>query len=277
MSLNRVLLPFNLKPHSDHLAEATFLIARKFGAEVECLYPQLSATAPLAFAAEATPPEMIERMIDDARKAAHDARLHAKQHFLKWSSANPDVKSHLVSEEGAVSDIVGARARLADLVVCAPESAEDRIFWDEVLEGALFSSGRPVLLVPFAKPSPKLGERLVVAWQDTVEVSRALSGARPFFDKASHIGLVSVGGDEAAEKKLGEVCAVVGRNRAGVGQKMLPGTQSVADTLMRAAEESEGSILVIGAYSHWRWRERVFGGVTQHLIRTARVPVLMVH
>ena len=34
---------------------------------------------------------------------------------------------------------------------------------------------------------------------------------------------------------------------------------------------------MIGAYSHWRWREHVFGGVTEELLEDNRVPVLMVH
>lgn len=277
MSLSRILLPFNIKPHSDHLAEAAFLLASQHGAEVECLFPQLTATAPLAFVSEATPPDMIERMIADAKKAAHEARLHAKQQQLRWSSANPDVSSHFVGAEGAISDVVAARAKLADLTICAPESAEDRVFWDEVLQGALFSSGRPVLLVPFTKPSPKLGARLVIAWQDSVEVARAILGARPFIDRAHHVDLVSVGGDEIAEKRLKEVCEVLGRNRAGVGLRMMPGSSNVTETLMKTTEGTEGAILVIGAYSHWRWRERVFGGVTQAILRGARVPVLMVH
>ena len=37
------------------------------------------------------------------------------------------------------------------------------------------------------------------------------------------------------------------------------------------------TLLVMGAYSHWRWQERVFGGVTEHVLRKARMPVLMSH
>jgi nucleotide-binding universal stress UspA family protein len=37
------------------------------------------------------------------------------------------------------------------------------------------------------------------------------------------------------------------------------------------------TLLVMGAYSHWRWQERVFGGVTEHVLRNARMPVMMSH
>jgi nucleotide-binding universal stress UspA family protein len=31
----------------------------------------------------------------------------------------------------------------------------------------------------------------------------------------------------------------------------------------------------MGAYGHWRWREWVFGGVTQDVLRNTAVPILM--
>jgi nucleotide-binding universal stress UspA family protein len=33
----------------------------------------------------------------------------------------------------------------------------------------------------------------------------------------------------------------------------------------------------MGAYSHWRCREQIFGGVTQAILGGARSPVLMAH
>ncbi len=33
----------------------------------------------------------------------------------------------------------------------------------------------------------------------------------------------------------------------------------------------------MGAYSHSRWQERVFGGATEYIFNEARTPVLMMH
>jgi nucleotide-binding universal stress UspA family protein len=33
----------------------------------------------------------------------------------------------------------------------------------------------------------------------------------------------------------------------------------------------------MGAYGRWRWRERLFGGATQYVLRNTKVPVLMAH
>jgi nucleotide-binding universal stress UspA family protein len=33
----------------------------------------------------------------------------------------------------------------------------------------------------------------------------------------------------------------------------------------------------MGAYSHYRWREKVFGGVTESVLQEMHAPVLMAH
>ena len=49
--------------------------------------------------------------------------------------------------------------------------------------------------------------------------------------------------------------------------RLLPRYQSLADA----------DLLVMGAYSHSRLREMVFGGVTKRVLNDAALPVLMVH
>jgi nucleotide-binding universal stress UspA family protein len=46
---------------------------------------------------------------------------------------------------------------------------------------------------------------------------------------------------------------------------------------MGAAQELGAGLLVMGGYSHSQWREAVFGGVTQEVLRGADLPVLMAH
>ena len=55
------------------------------------------------------------------------------------------------------------------------------------------------------------------------------------------------------------------------------GGRKVGELLVEKTAEREGAILVMGAYSHLRWRERIFGGVTEHVLGDTAVPVLMAH
>jgi nucleotide-binding universal stress UspA family protein len=43
------------------------------------------------------------------------------------------------------------------------------------------------------------------------------------------------------------------------------------------AAVGEDTLLVMGAYGHWRWREQVLGGTTQYVLHHTKVPVLMSH
>ena len=56
-----------------------------------------------------------------------------------------------------------------------------------------------------------------------------------------------------------------------------PTEKNIGETLISTCETHRSALLVMGAYSHWRWHERVFGGVTEHVLREARTPVLMAH
>ena len=47
--------------------------------------------------------------------------------------------------------------------------------------------------------------------------------------------------------------------------------------LMQACKDLRADLLIGGAFSVRRWREKIFGGTTEYLIRKARIPVLLQH
>jgi len=51
--------------------------------------------------------------------------------------------------------------------------------------------------------------------------------------------------------------------------------QVSADVILDQAAERDANLLVIGAYSHPRTTEILFGGVTRSLLSSARVPLLI--
>ena len=56
-------------------------------------------------------------------------------------------------------------------------------------------------------------------------------------------------------------------DNADLGRLLLPTAQALADA----------DLLVMGAYSHSRFREIILGGVTRDILRDMNVPVLMAH
>lgn len=54
-------------------------------------------------------------------------------------------------------------------------------------------------------------------------------------------------------------------------------TLAVGDALLNAASDHGADLVVMGAYGHARWAERLFGGVSRTLLTSMTVPVLMSH
>ena len=53
--------------------------------------------------------------------------------------------------------------------------------------------------------------------------------------------------------------------------------EGIGQTILDYCARNSPDVLVMGAYSHTRLRENLFGGVTQHVFRKMTVPVLMAH
>jgi nucleotide-binding universal stress UspA family protein len=60
-------------------------------------------------------------------------------------------------------------------------------------------------------------------------------------------------------------------------RNLRPAGGAVAETLLAEANAIGAGLVVMGGYGHSRFRELVFGGVTEHVIRAAALPVLMAH
>lgn len=110
-----------------------------------------------------------------------------------------------------------------------------------------------------------------MAWKDSVEAVRAVTAAEPFLAKAKRIRLVSIeeGGKDETAAAMADYLTRAGL-RVELVKLALEGRQVEAAT-------GKGSLLVMGAYGRWRWREWAFGGATHTVLRHMTGPVLMTH
>ena len=51
----------------------------------------------------------------------------------------------------------------------------------------------------------------------------------------------------------------------------------VSDEIARHLTDTNADLLVMGAYSHSRLREAIWGGATRDLLAEAKLPILMAH
>lgn len=125
-----------------------------------------------------------------------------------------------VSYAGPITHLV-ALARATDLVVVG-QAGEDGPGPLGVPAGpVLMEAGRPVLVVPPGTDTLQ-ASRIVVAWKDTVEARRAVSGALGFLRHADQVTVASVG-DGSGAKGAEEVAAYLARHGAAVTTHLLRG------------------------------------------------------
>lgn len=182
----------------------------------------------------------------------------------------------LVEEIGHMADIIKHNGRLADLVVVARPD-RDRNLGVNSLKSALFRTGRPVLMCPPNKDAPAaFGDHVAVAWNGSLEASRAVAMTLDIASTAERVTILSGGGGEphgataeelAAYYRLRGIDAAIHRFEASN-----PGSE-----LLTRTEEVGASMLVMGAYGHNHERETLFGGNTQAVVDKSEFPVIFVH
>ena len=102
--------------------------------------------------------------------------------------------------EGDAAATIGLHARYADLTVLGQEDPDDQRIsgWTAVLQQVLLSSGRPLLIVPYAGQFAHVGRRVLVGWNARREAARAVNDALPLIE---HAEVVTVLADTAIRAK----------------------------------------------------------------------------
>ena len=190
-------------------------------------------------------------------------------------------KSRILSASiPGAADTFGAMARRFDLAVIA-QTNSDRLAPEEVIvEGALFGSGRPVVVVPYIQKSGVKLDRVIVAWDASRNAARAVADALPFLAKAKAIDVLIVASERPKSDELpgADIGQHLARHGLKVEVKRIVATDTgVADTLLSHAADTAADFMVMGGYGHSRLREFVLGGATRGILSSMTIPVLMSH
>ena len=228
------------------------------------------------YAAVVSPAWLAER---EAEMETLEKRSSVVSKMLSESAVSADLSSEY-PEQSWTDEIIGRRARYADLTIVGPELLASRLLKDKVLAGSLFSSGKPVLLVPEGARATLKPKRVLVAWDASLEASRAVREALDILSSADEVRITMIDpiDDERhhGAEPGADVAAYLSRRGGKVAVDRLPSSgHSVADVLRQHATDTGAELVVMGAYGHSRLRERIFGGVTKSMIEDPGLAVLM--
>jgi nucleotide-binding universal stress UspA family protein len=221
----------------------------------------------------------IERAESDARQMEAAAKAALVQEFSDLRSSVEAV----VTQLGALTDLVSSRARFADLVVLPrPYGKGAGSEAEAVVEAAMFEGKAPVLVLPAnGLGEHTLPKRIVLAWNQSAEAMAATRLGMPFLKAADMVDITVVDPPKLGEERSdpgGLLCQMLVRHgvkaEVSVLARSLP---QVSDVLARHIIDQGADMLVMGAYGHSRFREAILGGATRSMLEKAEVPVLMAH
>ncbi len=209
------------------------------------------------------------------------ARAEAIAASLAARGQSATVQSQFI-DRATVSTLVARYARYADLTLITPQTEGVELMQSWVINGALFESGRPVVLLPVGAVAFPAAKRMMIAWDASVEASKAVRDAIGLMQAADEVHAVLIDPVPSFEghgpEPGADLATYLGRHGVAVTVHRLPREgKDVSDMLQRTATDLGIDLIVMGGFGHSRLRQRIFGGTTTSTIRETRVPVLMAH
>ncbi|MFC5434993.1 universal stress protein [Rhodanobacter umsongensis] len=152
----------------------------------------------------------------------------------------------------------------------------------ELLGEALLTCRLPSLILPTGWSGGVRFPRVLVAWDGSIQATRAIHAALPFLHAAERVVLLDGGRPHGPEDEsylprfepfvymarhdieAEPMCVELPPRAAGAG-------------MMERVERVGADLIVMGAFGHSLVRERVLGGATRHVLKHAHVPIFLQH
>jgi nucleotide-binding universal stress UspA family protein len=252
-------------------------LCEQVAAHLSVLVVTLAAPPPVGEYGAMTSDVWLQERQADTRRL--EERTTAVSAFLAGTTLSADVAIEY-PEIAWADEAIGRRARYADLTVIGPELLARGTLRQKAIEGALFSSGKPLLLVPEGASPTLMPKRVLVAWDPRIEASRAVRESLDILAKAREVHLTLVdpveGENDHGAEPGADAAAYLARHGVNVTVDRLPSSNHpVADVLRQHAIDISAELMVMGAYGHSRLRERIFGGVTRSSLENQSLPIFM--
>jgi nucleotide-binding universal stress UspA family protein len=211
-----------------------------------------------------------------------DSALAEFDRIAKKAQLESVEKRIAVDEAGAG---ISLQARYSDLVVIGQTDPDESLpgLRSDLPEYVVMNSGRPVLVLPYAGHFENIGKRAVIAWDASVEATRAVTAAIPMLRRAQTVQLVVFNPKAGSRPHNGQPEADIANYLARHGisidvlQEKTASGMDVGNALLSHAADFGADLMVMGGYGHSRFREVLLGGVTNTVLKSMTIPTFMAH
>lgn len=287
------LVPYSGDQREDQALKFALSLGKGVNAVVDVVHissdPQVVLANAYAGVGMAMP--SMDRFIKDIVEKNQDTKKNAfdkvkslcdeRSITLTENTVSPTEESVILSHHiGKAEQYVPVKGRVHDLIIMGSSIQGAGVAYENVLLTTLFSSGRPLLIVPSElKNKGSKIESIAVAWNGSSEATKAVVASLPLLRNVEKVFILSEERGTHSEKPnaMELICYLKQHGIEAENHSINVSGSSAGAVIAEKAVSLHADILVMGAFTHNRLRQMIMGGVTTFMMDHAPLPVLMVH
>ena len=282
-----ILVPLDGTEWSAEVLNTALVVANRFESHIKVVHVREPASEPFMFSG--MPASYREEYAEINARAMNEITDRVREQFnafvaqgavkkTRKPSGSSEVTASLHIIEGDPETVLARESRLVD-VIALSRPRKHRVGGagvGELHESLMLRSGRPVMIVP---PGPEWQAHRVdhaaIGWNNSVEASRALSMTLPWLTQMKKVTVMV---SKKREAEVEEVTDYLKWHGCKTDYHIMSGRGSnVGKKMLASCDEIGAEFLVVGGFSHTRTRQRLFGGVTSHLLGNTDIITVMAH
>jgi len=222
------------------------------------------------------PPALLEDAVEFLRERLAEA-LRAGPDFSVWTGGIGVADAHWRVVQTPYLRALRTHMAWHDVLVLACDAAQEKGS-PGCLSELLVEVGTPCLVVPCDAIQANLST-VALAWNGSIESTRAIRFALPMLRKAGRIVLLRARHPRReGAGPVEDIAEHLARHGIAANAVFIDAQDCDAGAaILGKAVEVGADLLVMGAYGRSRLGEWLLGGATHHVLQNAKLPVLLSH
>ena len=194
MEIRRILTVIDGSDQDENLLRQALAVAVRHEARLDALFVRRNAASGGDFLGDAFSTYGMETVLEALDDAAAEASVRAHQAFERVADdAAADRLGKFTEFVGLPEAALAQEGRLSDLLIMARPDGDSAHHQLSAVKIAACESGRPLLALPADRAPEAPLDKVMIAWDGSLEASRAVAGALPFLARAKSVKAVHAG------------------------------------------------------------------------------------
>jgi len=282
MPYNKLFFPIGGGEELKHRIHGALLIGKYFNSHLE-IFKSEAKPSQIMRIDENLPPTILKEL-NAIVKERQSQDLISHETFFNQEALQLDVTiskqgiqgkatAQILTGSGYRSKLIEQASKYCDLVIVAspPKGKITATF-----ETTITKSGKPALMFP-RKMRTFNTNKIVIGWNNSAQVARAVSLAIPIMKKAKKVHIITskeYTKDISNIKKLQEYLSC---HDIKTTYELVKTTTTPGQALLNHATKGAYDLIIAGAFGHKGLKELMFGGTTKYLLKNTTIPVFMSH